>query len=75
MLKRFGGVLNKSPILILEFRNSSGGFEEKCQAISLEGYIYHAESTQPLIGCLGIDIVSRRQCSGQSEAKNPVMEG
>ena len=34
----------------------------------------HADSAQPLIGCLDMNIVCRRQCSDQSEARIPVTE-
>ena len=43
--------------------------KERCQALLLEGYFCRAESTQPLIGCLGIDIVCRRHCTDQSDAR------
>ena len=40
----------------------------------LEGCLCCAESTQPLIGCLSMDIVCQGQCSNQSEARIQVME-
>ena len=40
----------------------------------LAGCFCRAESARPLIGCLDMDIVCRRQCSDQSEARIPVTE-
>ena len=49
-------------------------YKEQCQVIFLEGYFWCVDLMQPLIGWLGIDIVCRRQCSDQSEARIPVTE-
>ena len=39
---------------------------------SQKGYFCHLVYPQPLIGCLGIDILCRHQCSDHSEPKIPM---
>ena len=53
--------------LLMKCRSLSGTLSK--QAIFLEVYFCRAESTQTLIGCLGINIMCRHQCSDQSEAR------